>query len=43
MLKPVGVGRNGKGAALLALIELGLVGVEQLPGCNPLVNVYFLD
>ena len=43
MLKPVGVGRDGKGAALLALTELRLMGVERPPGCNPRVTVYFLD
>ena len=43
MLKRVDVGRDGKGAALLKLTELRLVSVEQSPGCNPLVTVYFLD
>jgi hypothetical protein len=43
MLKPVVVGPDGKGAALLKLTELRLVSVEQSPGCNPLVTVYFLD
>jgi hypothetical protein len=43
MLKPVGVGRQGKGAALQKLSELRLVGVEQALGRNPLVTVYFLD
>jgi hypothetical protein len=42
MLKPVVVGPDGKGAALLKLTELRLVSVEQSPGCNPLVTVYFL-
>jgi hypothetical protein len=43
LLKRVGVGRDGKAAALLKLTELRLVGVEQLPGRSPLVTVYFLD
>jgi hypothetical protein len=43
LLKRVGVGRDGKAAALLNLTELRLVGVEQLPGRSPLVTVYFLD
>jgi hypothetical protein len=43
MLKRVRVGRDGKGAALLKLAELRLVSVEQSPGRNPLVTVYFLD
>ena len=43
LLKRVGVGPDGKGAALLKLTELRLVSVEQSPGCNPLGTVYFLD
>ena len=43
MLKRVHVGEKGKRAALKKLIELQLVGVEQLPGRSPLVTVYFLD
>jgi hypothetical protein len=42
-LKPAHVGEKGKRAALKKLIELRLVGVEQLPGRSPLVTVYFLD
>jgi hypothetical protein len=43
MLKRSDVGPDGKGAALLKLTELRLVSVEQSPGCNPLVTVYFLE
>ena len=34
MLKRVGIGRDGKAAALLKLSELRLVGVEQVSGRN---------
>jgi hypothetical protein len=43
LLKRVDVGPDAKGTALLNLTKLRLVGVEQSPGCNPLVTVYFLD
>jgi hypothetical protein len=43
MLKRVHVGERGKRAALRKLSELRLVGVDQAPGRNPLVIVYFFD
>jgi hypothetical protein len=43
LLKPVGVGPDGKQAALCKLAGLRLANVEQAPGRNPLVTVHFLD